>query len=586
MSKLNTSAQFCKMSIDFYFEEIESGRANDNKSGNYVVTLFIEGQPVADARGVKKNIKYEVAERALEFLTKVCYSVIFNNRDGKVDKQNIVTRKEVKKISEYVKEEEKIGEDSIGNKMLQNMGWKEGASLGAKGSSGIVDIVELPESSNREGFKEKSLNSNAIQAKEAEGIIKKYAASDDMTDLVFSHTLTFDERKEVAATAKKFGLNCRKVVENDNGWKNTFLVINKKVGPQFIIEQLEREGSWGKYQLVMPTGGDMDTVNMYLTHQHLRKTQGFPEELQMLANAPNKPSAGGWFDTTGTGESKKFSPSTPTASKSGPPNLMSLQPRLSTFTGPGPKPLLSLNLSGPSSRSFEPWSNSNVDSNSSMNHDQKWENLKWDGGAQFKRKLYKGIGLDVKKGMEEYEGEDGGEEGNQDFSGWSQGSAFDLRQNSGYGESGRGSWSHFSGRGGPSSFNNMGGRFGQIGTNPDPHLLNEQIQQLQRKVRELQSGSGGFNQMASRQKMMMMEQIENLQQTVKDLQSKRLGSFGSSNDNIGGFRNFHNMNSAGSSFSNFNNMNMDGGGANRQASGGQFWKNMRGSSYQGNRRKF
>ena len=40
-------------------------------------------------------------------------------------------------------------------------------------------------------------------------------------------------------------------MENHNGWKRTFLVINKRVGPEFIIEQLEREGSWGRYSLII-----------------------------------------------------------------------------------------------------------------------------------------------------------------------------------------------------------------------------------------------------------------------------------------------------------------------------------------------
>ena len=35
---------------------------------NWMVTLFIEGEAVADAKGIKKNIKYSVAEAAMEYL--------------------------------------------------------------------------------------------------------------------------------------------------------------------------------------------------------------------------------------------------------------------------------------------------------------------------------------------------------------------------------------------------------------------------------------------------------------------------------------------------------------------------------------
>ena len=49
-------------------------------------------------------------------------------------------------------------------------------------------------------------------------------------------------------------------MENHNGWKRTFLVINKRVGPEFIIEQLEREGSWGRYSLIIITRPGVDKV--------------------------------------------------------------------------------------------------------------------------------------------------------------------------------------------------------------------------------------------------------------------------------------------------------------------------------------
>ena len=102
-----------------------------------------------------------------------------------------------------------------------------------------------------------SVDSDSINRQEAEDIIKKNAASDSSEDLAFASELAFEERKELATVAKKYGLNYRKVVENKaNGRKRTYLVITKKIGPEFIIEQLEREGSWGRYSLVNPKGGD------------------------------------------------------------------------------------------------------------------------------------------------------------------------------------------------------------------------------------------------------------------------------------------------------------------------------------------
>ena len=105
---------------------------------------------------------------------------------------------------------------------------------------------------DKEGLGYNAINSDSIQREEAEDMIRSYAASNSVEDLVFSSELAFEERKEIAMLARKYGLAARKVMENRGGWKRTFLVLNKKVGAEFIIEQLEREGSWGKYELVKP----------------------------------------------------------------------------------------------------------------------------------------------------------------------------------------------------------------------------------------------------------------------------------------------------------------------------------------------
>ena len=67
---MNSSAQFCKMSVDYFFEKPRQ----TNES--YLVTLFIEGQPVADAMGPKKILKHKVSELALQCLNQFCHTVI------------------------------------------------------------------------------------------------------------------------------------------------------------------------------------------------------------------------------------------------------------------------------------------------------------------------------------------------------------------------------------------------------------------------------------------------------------------------------------------------------------------------------
>ena len=77
MCKLNTSVQFCKMSIDYLFEPVD-------QSQDYLVTLFLEGEAVADARGQKRDLKQRVSDAAVECLSKICYTVILNDDGGQV----------------------------------------------------------------------------------------------------------------------------------------------------------------------------------------------------------------------------------------------------------------------------------------------------------------------------------------------------------------------------------------------------------------------------------------------------------------------------------------------------------------------
>ena len=133
MSQLNSSAQFGKMSVDFYYEEIDRGAKG---GGVFVVTLFVEGQAIADAKGSKKGIKNMVAKKAIDYLRTICYTVVLNNKDGKIDRRNIMSRNDIKRTSEFVSHENKEKSfGDFGSKMLEQMGWKEGESLGVSGDS-------------------------------------------------------------------------------------------------------------------------------------------------------------------------------------------------------------------------------------------------------------------------------------------------------------------------------------------------------------------------------------------------------------------------------------------------------------------
>ena len=79
------------------------------------------------------------------------------------------------------------------------------------------EIIKVDnESMNREGFGSKAIDSDNITREEAEEIVKQYANSDRIDDLVFASELNFDERKEVRYMAKRFNLS-EKMIAVPNG---------------------------------------------------------------------------------------------------------------------------------------------------------------------------------------------------------------------------------------------------------------------------------------------------------------------------------------------------------------------------------
>ena len=255
ISVLNNSAQFCKMGVDFYFEK-EEGACFDE--GEYICTLFIEGQAVADGKGVKKRVKLEVADRALKCLNEICRTVLIT--DIGHSKSNIMSTKDIKNGGKLEEIKPKVVEEnSVANKMMKMMGWKDGEGLGTN-NAGIVEPVTVNGYFNREGLRSKAIGGDNITREEATKIIESFVGSDSREELAFSSELCFDERLELQMTAIRYGLSGKTVKEEKNygkkKCKKTSLVLSKKICPEVLIEQLEKEGKWGRYELVKSLGGD------------------------------------------------------------------------------------------------------------------------------------------------------------------------------------------------------------------------------------------------------------------------------------------------------------------------------------------
>ena len=274
---MNTSAQFCKMGVDFFFEKPRQSRDN-----SFLCTVFIEGQAVADAMGPKKTVKHAAADNALKSLSKFCHTVVMNPNQGQMNRSSIVSREQIQGQAVQMKEEqsEPMGSGSVASNMMKMMGWTEGSGLGL-GTEGITAPIEVKnESINREGLGSQAINSDNISREEAEALIRDYAGSDSIEDLVFASDLNFDERKEIRIMAKRYGLSERIHMEREQRSRRCFLVLSKKISSEAILEQLERDGSWGKYELVRPRGmTKRDAFAKYLNFQGLRREYGLPREL-------------------------------------------------------------------------------------------------------------------------------------------------------------------------------------------------------------------------------------------------------------------------------------------------------------------
>jgi len=278
---VNTSSQFCKMAVDWYFELAVANKEDQN---DWVCTMFIEGKAVSDARGIKKTLKMKSSENGLKCLKKICHTVFVANNG--VKKDSLVSRKEVKGTTENNRFEKtsKIGSENIGNKMMKMMGWTEGEGLGAGDGEAITEPVKVTgESVYRKGFGNnsfsKSINSDNITREEVEDIIRNYANSDDLDDLTFQSEFSFDERMEMKMLAKRYGLCERTALQTEpSGKRKVHLVLSKRLPVEVIIEQLEKDPKWGRYELQKPEGGDRFTLKKFLTHQNARPSSGFPTE--------------------------------------------------------------------------------------------------------------------------------------------------------------------------------------------------------------------------------------------------------------------------------------------------------------------
>lgn len=120
-------------------------------------------------------------------------------------------------------EENKLGSDNIGYRMLKALGWKEGDST----RKGIVDPIGLSVKIGRSGLgaeendkKEQKLNLGYFRK-----LLQNFRDSGNEFDLVFSPEFSKEERAELHLLAQKFKLQTKSMGQGTE----RFLVVRRKI---------------------------------------------------------------------------------------------------------------------------------------------------------------------------------------------------------------------------------------------------------------------------------------------------------------------------------------------------------------------
>lgn len=232
---LNDTAQFNKVTIEYVFESV-SGL-------DWRCKVLLDQQFVAEAVGIKKTVKHEAAEAAVNALKRTQPVVVNNLKKGPVE--DAISRNQIRGVSGEEAYKKEIKEDNIGNQLLRKMGWT-GGGLGKEGE-GIAEPISVKEQFSREGLGLMTTRQK-ITKRDIEQMIWNYVSSKNQDDLTFSRELTNEERKFIHQIAQKYGLKSK---SHGQGTER-FLVVSRKRSKQDLLHQLKQEGQVGSYALLMP----------------------------------------------------------------------------------------------------------------------------------------------------------------------------------------------------------------------------------------------------------------------------------------------------------------------------------------------
>ncbi|KAL1417471.1 hypothetical protein MTO96_000570 [Rhipicephalus appendiculatus] len=242
MATLSRTAATNKLRSRFDVECTDSG---------YTCTFVLGHCEIKNGVGeTSQEAKLKAASASLAYLQSVAPTLLLKRR---VDGCGPELTKNTFGVSDESNVPEQITPENIGHKLLKMMGWS-GGGIGKEGV-GIVEPVMLKETCGRNGlgFGSPGRMDSNFKTK-VHQVLKEFAETVVMQDLVFSPEFDNEERKFMHSVAHTYGLRSVSV----EGPSGRFLTVRHKLSVRQLVDMIIASGPTEKYDVILPGQQDSD----------------------------------------------------------------------------------------------------------------------------------------------------------------------------------------------------------------------------------------------------------------------------------------------------------------------------------------
>lgn len=207
----------------------------------WVCKCYINGELLGEGHDEdQKKAKHNAGKKAMVYLRQHCPTVKYK-RDYETDQRSAIPVQDIMQGGAASQlggssSKKEIEENNIGHKMLKMMGWKGEGGLGKEGSGISQPIIPIEHIRGAGlGFSDNGLNKDVVKR-----LMEDYISSGQTDPLVFSASLTNDERKEIHNLARRFNLKSK---SHGKGEDRYLLITNKRSLQQMVMDAATSGGS-------------------------------------------------------------------------------------------------------------------------------------------------------------------------------------------------------------------------------------------------------------------------------------------------------------------------------------------------------